>query len=66
LLATRHKKFLYAFQYLGQTDREQVRESVAVTGTYPGVEEDFPAVPLPREQLSQDLSDSSPEEIPDW
>ena len=40
--------------------------------TYPGVEHELPAVPLPREQLSQlsqlsqDLSDSEPEEIPDW
>ena len=37
--------------------------------TYLGVEHELPAVPLPREQLSQlsqDLSDSSPEEIPDW
>jgi integrase/recombinase XerD len=37
--------------------------------TYPGREHELPAVPLPREQLSQlsqDLSDSSPEEIPDW
>jgi integrase/recombinase XerD len=38
-------------------------------GKFPPVEEELPAVPLPREQLSQlsqDLSDSSPEEIPDW
>ena len=37
-------------------------------GTYPGGEHELPAVPLPREQLSQlsqDLSDSAPEEIPD-
>jgi len=37
--------------------------------TYPGVEHELPAVPLPKEQLSQlsqDLSDSEPEEIPDW
>jgi integrase/recombinase XerD len=36
---------------------------------FPPVEDELPAVPLPREQLSQlsqDLSDSSPEEIPDW
>jgi integrase/recombinase XerD len=33
---------------------------------YPGVEHELPAAPLPREQLSQDLSDSEPEEIPDW
>jgi integrase/recombinase XerD len=30
------------------------------------VQDELPAVPLPREQLSQDLSDSEPEEIPDW
>jgi integrase/recombinase XerD len=37
--------------------------------TFPPVEDELPAVPLPREQLSQlsqDLSDSEPEEIPDW
>jgi integrase/recombinase XerD len=37
--------------------------------TFPPVENELPAVPLPREklsQLSQDLSDSEPEEIPDW
>jgi integrase/recombinase XerD len=37
--------------------------------TFPPVEDELSAVPLPREQLSQlsqDLSDSSPEEIPDW
>jgi len=37
--------------------------------TYPGVEHELPTVPLPKEQLSQlsqDLSDSSPEEIADW
>ena len=37
--------------------------------TYPGVEHELPAVPLPKEQLSQlsqDLSDSEPEEIPEW
>jgi integrase/recombinase XerD len=36
---------------------------------FPPVEDELPAVPLPREQLSQlsqDLSDSEPEEIPDW
>jgi integrase/recombinase XerD len=36
--------------------------------SYPGVEHEWPAVPLPREQLSQlsqDLSDSEPEEIPE-
>ena len=36
---------------------------------FPPVEHELPAVPLPREQLSQlsqDLSDSEPEEIPDW
>jgi hypothetical protein len=38
LLATRYKEFLYAFQYLGQTDRKQVRESVAVTGVFPSLE----------------------------
>ncbi|MCC3436821.1 MAG: tyrosine-type recombinase/integrase [Microcoleus sp. PH2017_05_CCC_O_A] len=35
-------------------------------GTYPGVEHELPAGPLPIEQLSQGLSDSEPEEIPDW
>ena len=53
---------------------DQVRGAIAslsmlsYTGkdTYPGVEHKLPAVPLPREQLSQDLSDSSAEEIPDW
>lgn len=36
---------------------------------FPSVEHELPAVPLPREQLSQlsqDLSDSEPEEIPEW
>jgi integrase/recombinase XerD len=36
---------------------------------FPRVIDELPAVPLPREQLSQlsqDLSDSEPEEIPDW
>ncbi len=36
---------------------------------FPPVEDELSAVPLPREQLSQlsqDLSDSEPEEIPDW
>ncbi|MEG4596063.1 hypothetical protein QUB00_30265 [Microcoleus sp. F8_C2] len=33
--------------------------------TFPGVEPEWPAVPLPREQLSQDLSDAA-QEIPDW
>jgi integrase/recombinase XerD len=36
---------------------------------FPPVEYELPAVPLPREQLSQlsqDLSDSEPEEIPHW
>jgi integrase/recombinase XerD len=33
---------------------------------FPRVQDELPAVPLPREQLSQDLSDSAPEEIPDW
>ena len=53
---------------------DQVRGAIAslsmlsYTGkdTYPGVEHELPAVPLPREQLSQDRSDSEPEEIPDW
>ena len=35
-------------------------------GTFPGVEHELPAVPLPREQLSQDLSDDTAQEIPDW
>jgi integrase/recombinase XerD len=34
-------------------------------GKYPGVEHKLPAVPLPREQLSQGLSDAT-EEILDW
>jgi hypothetical protein len=38
LLATRYKEFLYASPYLGQTDQEQVRESVAVTGVFPSLE----------------------------
>jgi integrase/recombinase XerD len=36
---------------------------------FPPVEHELPAVPLPREQLSQlsqPQADSSPEEIPDW
>jgi len=36
---------------------------------FPSVEDELPAVPLPPHQLSQlsqDLSDSEPEEIPDW
>jgi hypothetical protein len=33
---------------------------------FPRVIDELPAVPLPREQLSQGLSDSEPEEIPDW
>ena len=36
---------------------------------FPPVEDELPAVPLPPHQLSQlsqDLSDSEPEEIPDW
>ena len=33
---------------------------------FPRVHDELPAVPLPRDQLSQDLSDSEPEEIPDW
>jgi hypothetical protein len=38
LLATWYKEFLYGSQYLGQTDQEQVRESVAVTGVFPSLE----------------------------
>jgi hypothetical protein len=34
--------------------------------TFPPVEDKLSAVPLPKEQLSQHLSDSEPEEIPDW
>jgi integrase/recombinase XerD len=34
-------------------------------GKYPGVEHKLPAVQLPREQLSQDLSDAT-EEVLDW
>lgn len=34
--------------------------------TFPGREQELPAVPLAREQLSQAPSDSEPEEIPDW
>lgn len=53
---------------------DQVRGAIAslsmlsYTGkdTYPGVEHELPAVPLPREQLSQDLSDDAAQEIPDW
>ncbi|MEG4508034.1 site-specific integrase [Microcoleus sp. F6_B4] len=32
----------------------------------PRVQDELPAVPLPREQLSQDLSDDAAQEIPDW
>ncbi|WP_333328238.1 tyrosine-type recombinase/integrase [Microcoleus sp. LAD1_D3] len=53
---------------------DQVRGAIAslsmlsYTGkdTFPGVEHELSAVPLPREELSQGLSDSEPEEIPDW
>ncbi|MEG4965714.1 site-specific integrase [Microcoleus sp. B6-A1] len=53
---------------------EQVKGAIAslsmlsYTGksVFPPVEDELPAVPLPREQLSQGLSDSEPEEIPDW
>lgn len=52
---------------------DQVRGAIAslsmlsYTGkdTYPGVEHELPAAPLPREQLSQALFDA-PEELPDW
>jgi integrase/recombinase XerD len=40
--------------------------SYAGKEVFPRVIDELPAVPLPREQLSQDLSDSAPEEIPDW
>lgn len=33
---------------------------------FPRVQDELPAVPLPREQLSQGRSGSEPEEIPDW
>ena len=53
---------------------DQVRGAIAslsmlsYTGKslFPRVIDELPAVPLPREQLSQALSDSEPEEIPDW
>ena len=40
--------------------------SYAGKEVFPRVQDELPAVPLPREELSQDLSDSSAEEIPDW
>jgi integrase/recombinase XerD len=33
---------------------------------FPHVQDELPAGPLPREQLSQPQADSEPEEIPDW
>jgi hypothetical protein len=33
---------------------------------FPHLQDEWPAVPLPREQLSQAQADSEPEEIPDW
>ena len=53
---------------------DQVRGAIAslsmlsYTGkeVFPRVQDELPAVPLPREQLSQGRSDSEPEEIPDW
>jgi integrase/recombinase XerD len=67
---------LEQLQHYLEVKPDQVKGAIAslsmlsYTGkaTYPGVEHELPAVPLPREQLSQlsqDLSDSEPEEIPD-
>ena len=68
---------LEQLQHYLEVKPDQVRGAIASLsmlsytgkGTYPGVEHKLPAVPLPKEQLSQlsqDLSDSEPEEIPDW
>jgi integrase/recombinase XerD len=65
---------LEQLQHYLEVKPDQVKGAIAslsmlsYTGkpTFPPVEDELSAVPLPREQLSQGLSDSEPEEIPDW
>jgi integrase/recombinase XerD len=65
---------LEQLQHYLEVKPDQVKGAIAslsmlsYTGkaTFSPVEDELSAVPLPREQLSQDLSDSEPEEIPDW
>ncbi|WP_339382902.1 tyrosine-type recombinase/integrase [Microcoleus asticus] len=65
---------LEQLQHYLEVKPDQVKGAIAslsmlsYTGkdTFPGLEDELPAVPLPREQLSQDLSDDTAQEIPDW
>jgi integrase/recombinase XerD len=65
---------LEQLQHYLEVKPDQVRGAIAslsmlsYTGktTFPGLEHELPAVPLAREQLSQDLSDGAAQEIPDW
>jgi 2-phosphosulfolactate phosphatase len=62
-IATNNDAIIFPYQW---RDESALDYAKLVNATFSPVQDELPAVPLPREQLSQDLSDDAAQEIPDW